>query len=369
MRQSNSTRSAVLLSASLLLTSMDALHAQRSTATPDSAARRRIQPLPALASAPETGLQYGATMLAVWEPAAAARTRPSSITASALRTAKAQTRIRLDGEYWTRRNAQRVVGSLQWQEYPLPYFGVGDDTPAAAREVFTPRGTEGTLTLQQRIVRTWYGVAGIRHLEQTISTDARGALRTSGVRGIAGGTITEWTGGVATDTRDNLFAPHTGRWVQLSYARSADGLWSDYSYGTLRLDARSYLALATEHVIATQLQLTSVDGAAPFDQLALVGNGDILRGYARGRYRDNTVAAVQTEYRSPIRHRVGAVAFGGLGAAAPSISTITFGRLLPTYGAGLRLQIDARQRTAIRADYGRGRDGAAGLYIGFNSAF
>jgi hypothetical protein len=36
---------------------------QASTENPDSVGRRRLQPLPAVASAPETGLQFGATML------------------------------------------------------------------------------------------------------------------------------------------------------------------------------------------------------------------------------------------------------------------------------------------------------------------
>jgi hypothetical protein len=66
---------------------------------------------------------------------------------------------------------------------------------------------------------------------------------------------------------------------------------------------------------------------------------------------------------------VGAVVFGGAGFAAPEFTALTDGRLLPTYGAGLRLQLDARQRTGARADYGRGIDGAAGLHLGFNQAF
>ena len=37
----------------------------QSQAASDSVGRRRLQPLPALGSAPETGLQFGATMLAV----------------------------------------------------------------------------------------------------------------------------------------------------------------------------------------------------------------------------------------------------------------------------------------------------------------
>jgi hypothetical protein len=43
--------------------------------------------------------------------------------------------------------------------------------------------------------------------------------------------------------------------------------------------------------------------------------------------------------------------------------------VLPTYGAGLRLQLDTRQRTGVRADYGRGLGDASGLYLGFNQAF
>ena len=146
----------------------------------------------------------------------------SSLTASALRTAKAQTRIRLDGERWTRGNAQRITGSLQWQEFPLPYFGIGDEAPKAAEETFTPKGTEAIVTLQQRIARSWYLSAGARHVEQRITTDSAGALGTQPIAGNTGGTITELSAGVLTDTRDNLFSPHSGDWIQLTYARSAN---------------------------------------------------------------------------------------------------------------------------------------------------
>ena len=354
-----------------LVVSTATLGAQ-SVATPaegDSVGRRRIQPLPALGSAPETGLQYGATVLAVWEPAARLRTRPASLTAAALRTAKSQTRLRIDGEHWSTGNARRIAGSLQWQEFPLPFFGIGDRAPESAEEVYVPRGTEGTLTLQQRISGAWYATAGLRHLDQRITPDTVGVLRNGAVVGSRGGVVTEFTAGVLTDTRDNLFAPGAGHLMLLSYSRSDDAIWSDFTFGTLRFDARRYHTVGREHVIAAQLQLTGVDGTAPFDQLALIGNSDIMRGYKRGRYRDRWTAALQGEYRSPVRHRLGAVLFAGAGMAAPSVDAIGDSRLLPTYGAGLRLQIDKRQSTGVRADYGRGADGASGLYIGFNQAF
>lgn len=68
--------------------------------------------------------------------------------------------------------------------------------------------------------------------------------------------------------------------------------------------------------------------------------------------------------------RLGAVAFAGAGVVAPSAGDLLSERvLLPSYGIGGRFQLDARQRSAVRVDYGRGRDGASGLYIGFNQAF
>lgn len=357
----------------VLSVSVSSVHAQRAdpagTMAADSVGRRRIQPLPAVASAPETGFQFGATVLAVWEPAARLATRPASLTAVVLRTAKQQTRVRMEAEHWSRGNNRRLAGALQWQRFPLPYYGIGDRTSDSDEEIFTPKGTEMTLTFHQRVAGAWYVTGGVRHLDQRIAPDSAGVLRTGSVLGSAGGTITEWSTGVTTDSRDNLFAPRAGRWLQLSYARSVGGVWSDYAYGTLRLDARHYRAVATEHVLATQVQVVGIDGAAPFDQLALVGNSDIMRGYARGRYRDRWLAAAQTEYRSPVRHRVGGVLFAGAGLSAPALDAFGNRRLLPTYGAGLRFQLDQRQRTGVRADYGRGRDGASGLYIGFNQAF
>ena len=362
-------RATLLLAVALASASLVFAQSPPTRVASDSVSRRRIQPLPALGSAPETGLQFGATVLAVWEPAPKLRTRPTSLLASVLRTTKAQTRARIEGEHWSTGNTRRLAGSLQWQQFPLPFFGFGDRTPDAAEEIYTPTGTEAVLTAQQRISGAWYASVGARYLDQKLTADTIGVLRFGQVTGSTGGVTTEFSAGVQRDTRDNLFAPHAGQWLQLTYSRSDDGLWSDFSYRTLKVDARSYHTLGGSHVVALQAQVTGVAGDAPFDALALVGNSDIMRGYKRGRYRDAWLTAAQAEYRSPVWHRLGGVAFAGAGVSSPSIDELSGRRLLPTYGAGLRVQIDARQRTGVRADYGRGLDGASGLYIGFNQAF
>src|SRR5215204_2349146 len=110
-------------------------NAQSSTQDPDSVGRRRLQPLPALASAPETGLQFGAALLGVWEATPRAATRPNTVLASVLMTTKSQMRVRVEGERWSSGNTRRLGGLLQWQKFPLPYCGIGDKTLESAEEV------------------------------------------------------------------------------------------------------------------------------------------------------------------------------------------------------------------------------------------
>jgi hypothetical protein len=327
----------------------------------------RLQPLPVIGSAPETGLQYGATLFAVRERPAAASTRPASVTAYAVRTAKQQTRVGIEGETWTRGNAVRLAGSLQWQRYPLPFYGIGDDTPERAKEIFTPRGVEAQGTLQVRVRGPRYALAAVRVADMTITPDSTGQLRHDALVGTRGGRTTELTGGLLDDSRDNIFAPASGRFVTLSYTRAVNAFGADFRYGRIRLDARGYHPVGGG-VLAMQLVGVGVTGDVPFDALALAGGGDILRGYPRGRYRDRVLGAAQLEYRSPAWHRLGAALFAGAGTVSGNPRDLFSSRLLPTYGAGLRLQLDPVQRTAIRVDYGRGT-GNSGLYVGLNQAF
>ena len=337
---------------------------------PDSTVgRRRIQPLPALGSAPETGLQFGATVLAVVDRPAMDHARPASLIATAIRSTKGQTRVSLEGEHWTRQNGRRVNALLAWQKFPLPFYGVGDSTAADDKEIFTPKGVEAIAGVQQRVRGHWYATGGIRFVDQSITPDSVGVLRERTLTGSDGGRLVELSIGALRDSRDNLFAPQRGTFAQLTYTHNDDALGSPFQYDRVRIDARHYRTLTGTHVVAAQLLLLGVSGDTPFDQLALVGGGDIMRGYARGRYRDQRFAAAQVEYRSPIVHRLGLVAFAGAGTIGRSWDTLTDARLLPTFGGGVRLQIDPRQRTAVRVDFGRGRDNSSGLYIGFNQAF
>jgi len=341
-----------------------------SSAVVHDASRCRWLLFPSLGAAPETGLQFGSGLLTVCESRTDPETtRPSSLNASALGTLKQQARVSIRLERWAANNARMTTSSLIWQTFPLPYFGIGDGTPESARELYNPRGVEASVEGQQRFARGWYVGGGLRHVARRISTDSSGVLRQARILGTADGPISELLVSLQRDTRDNIFATERGVWVRLNYARSVQGIVSDYSYGRLRADGRLFRTISGRHVVALHAQIVGIHGAVPFDQMPLVGGSEILRGYELGRYRDRWLAAAQGEYRTPFVRRIGAVAFAGAGLVAPSFDALASQRFLPTYGVGLRGQLDARKRTAIRADFGWGRPGSSGLYLGLNQAF
>lgn len=331
--------------------------------------RCRLQPLPAIGSSPETGLQVGATVLGVYEPPPSQRARPTALVATVVRSTRGQMRASAEGERWTANNTWRWHGLLAWQRFPMPYHGIGDRTTSDSGMQYASRSVEAVFTAQRRVRGAWYGTAGLRFMQQSIQNgDAvRALIAEPLLLGSDGGRVAEASIGVLHDSRDGLFAPTSGGFTQWSLTSSAPGAAFDYQ--RLRVDTRRYVPIGHGQVLAVQALAIGTSGNTPFDHLALAGGGDMLRGYARGRFRERWLMASQVEYRSPIRKRVGAVAFAGLGAVAPNLSAMRDALPLPTYGAGLRLQLDAVQRTAIRVDYARGRSGASGLYIGFNQAF
>jgi outer membrane protein assembly factor BamA len=326
--------------------------------------------LPYLGSAPETGLQYGATIFRVRQPADSG-TRPSSAQLFANYTAKSQARAFLEVDRWTAGNRWRTTARVEWQRFPLPYYGFGDDTPASAEELYTPRGVLALATVQRRIRGALYAFGGYRYQDvDVVETADTGVLRRGSVVGSEGGRVGQLQGGALWDSRDNVFAPRRGAFVQVTGSAAAAPFGSEFDFRRVVVDARRFLALGGGRVVAVQGVVETTGGAAPFDQVSLVGNSNYLRGYTRGRFRDQHLAALQAEYRAPLAGRLGWAAFAGGGRVASRVGDLAGGaRVLPSYGLGARWLLFASSRSTVRVDYARGADGQSGLYVALNEAF
>lgn len=348
--------------------------AQDAASTPTDSAppKAKVSILPVLGSAPETGLQYGVALFAT-KAHAVQGTRPSSLISNAIRTAKGQTRVFVELDRWTANNNWRFGGLAIWQEFPLPFYGIGDQTAEDDKELYTPRGTDLSAFVQRRIARAQWIQIGLRRTESAvIKTEAGGLLEPGTLPGSRGGRTVVASASLISDGRDNLFAPTRGHFAEFVASRADGALGSDFDFTRLRADLRTYRPapfIGGGHLLAAQFVAQGITSEAPFDQRSPIGSPSIMRGYVPGRFRDDWMMAAQAEFRSLISGSWGYAVFAGAGAVAPTAADLSGARVLPSYGAGVRFRMDPKSGATIRVDYARGTRGQSGLYVSFNEAF
>jgi hypothetical protein len=96
-----------------------------------------------------------------------------------------------------------------------------------------------------------------------------------------------------------------------------------------------------------------------------VPNRRTIRG---GKYRDETLIAVQAEYRHRLGERWGFVGFAGVGEVAPSLGKLNADDILASGGVGLRFRLAKSNPVNLRVDGAYGNDGAA-VYLAVGEAF
>lgn len=353
---------------SAVATAQDVAPAPPDTAPP----KAKINVLPVLGSAPETGFQYGVALFTT-KAHAVQGTRPSSLISNAIRTTKGQARAFVDVDRWTAHNDWRFGGLALWQQFPLPFYGIGDQTQEDDKELYTPRGTDFNLFVQRRIARAQWIQIGLRRSEYAvIKTASGGLLEPDTLPGSRGGRTVLAHVSLISDARDNLFAPTRGHFAEFVASRADAVLGSRFDFTRLRADLRTYRPapfIGGGHLLALQFVAQGITSNAPFDQRATVGGAAIMRGYIPGRFRDDWMTAAQAEFRSALSGNWGYALFGGGGLVAPTLGELSSARVLPSFGAGLRFRMNPATGATIRVDYGRGTRGQSGLYVSFNEAF
>lgn len=192
-------------------------------------------------------------------------------------------------------------------------------------------------------------------------------------RQTSGGT----SAGLLFDTRDNGINAQRG-WLVSAAARTFfDGfLGGDSTWQQMTLDVRTYRKLTRDGRQKLAFWFMSdnvVSGTAPYLDLPATGSdGRSARGYSDGRYRGEHLAYGEMEYR-------GTVTANGLLGVVGFLNTTTvdnadagkklFDDFAPAAGVGLRVLLNKHSRTNLTADYGWGKEGSRGLYLGIQEAF
>jgi len=162
---------------------------------------------------------------------------------------------------------------------------------------------------------------------------------------------------ITNDTRDHVQNPTHGMFLNFKNQFYRSWAGSDYEFERYLITYNQFFNLnkqSEKKILAIRASFNIASGNVPFEGQTVVG-GDDIRGYSEGRYRDNQVYALQSEYRWNFYKRWGMVAFAGVATAVPKFSDISASGLLPGVGAGMRFKMLPKEKINIGIDGGVGK--------------
>jgi hypothetical protein len=324
--------------------------------------------LPLAMYTPETHVGFGGLFVHFFRPPAErADERVSSVALLVLATTRRQAIIELHPDFYFLSGDMHLFGKLEFQYYPDSFWGIGPRTPDEdevryARARFRAKGNA-----HYRLVGPLYGGLGFDVMDYHATYGPTGIFATEAIPGEEGGLTTGVGPTAVYDTRDNTAEAHSGTYL------GAALLWfppavSDYDFHKVQLDARQFFDLGNEHAIGVHFYSEIEGGYVPYYHLALLGGDELLRGYYFGRYRDETLAALDTEWRYPIYWKFGGVLFAGAGVVGPTIRSLFDAPVRWSAGGGLRFSLSDADRLNLRVDAGFG-PGTYGFYFTAREAF
>ena len=101
--------------------------------------------------------------------------------------------------------------------------------------------------------------------------------------------------------------------------------------------------------------------------LPTIGGTDRMRGYYKGRYRDNNALSMQIELRQHVWEMFGAAVWAGAANVWGKGTGFNLKHTLPNAGVGIRFKM--QRNTLLRLDFGIGKNGQNGFVFGLNEAF
>lgn len=329
--------------------------------------------LPIVYVTPETSWAFGVAGIYSFyldKPDPQLITRPSQLQLAFAYTLKNQVLVYLPYDIFTAANRYRFNGEIGIYRYTYFYFGIGNEFPDYAGELFGISFSRVRLNALRRSGKSTY--LGFRYWMEKFSineVEATGLLSREPPLGINGGLVSGLGPMYQLDTRDNLFFPRKGSLVEASLVFNGAFFGSDFIFSKFSINAAKYLEPLPNTVLALNTYLELNYGDTPFNQLALLGGGKRLRGYYEGRFRDNHLVILQGEWRFPVWKRFKGAIFGGTGLVSDKVQHFSAQHLRLAGGIGLRYLALKQQQIHIRADIAWGENGNNGFYLTIGEAF
>lgn len=169
---------------------------------------------------------------------------------------------------------------------------------------------------------------------------------------------------VTYDSRDNIFTPTRGLFVQLDSQFFGQAWGGDEDYQIPGLMAFGYFPAADTVTLGLKIGGRSAHGDVPFYQLPFIQ----LRGVPALRYQGDFAGEIEAEVRWQFYKRFSLVGFGGHGIARLDGESETTTESATTWGLGFRYEIARGYGMHMGIDIARGPEDTI-FYIQFGSAW
>ncbi len=338
----------------------------------DSLKTLKIGVLPSAFYSPETRLGFGGFIYAYFNTSKSTLINKKSNAQSYLSyTINKQFSIENDYQIWFKKNKFYLTGGLDYSRFPEFFYGTSNDTKESDRIMISFDVVKLKSKNLVQLQKNFYGGFYYQY-EKLYNLDMKliDRMATMGqlIPGGAGYTASGIGPILIYDKRDNPLNPANGCYVETSLQYFDKLIGSPYKFTSFTFDARKYYTLFKKLIWNGNAYIFINKGEVPYRMLATIGGARFLRGYYRGRFRDNNMIVLQEEFRMPVYKWFGLAVFGGVGSVAKEIKDFKKNEIHYDYGVGLRIKINKKENTNLRLDYGVTKD-SQGIYLIFAEAF
>lgn len=329
----------------------------------------KISAFPVAFYTPETAFGFGGIGIATfWLKNEDRKTRPSSAQLGISYTTKNQFLLYAPFEFYRDNENWRLLGELGFYKYFYNFYGIGIDAKEENEETYEVTFPRVRLSLLREVFPDFLVGLGYEFdAFSNLKIKEGGILATSEVPGKRDGTVSNIGLQASYDTRDNIFFPLKGIYIQGNLFASSKILGSTFSYTKFELDNRFYQKVGKKQVLAANLFMANSSAGTPFYDLYYLGSKR-SRGFNNRRFQDNSELSFALEYRFPIAGRFGGAVFGSTGTVAPDLGAVFSSAYKNAAGAGLRYILNKRDGVRIRVDYGMSNEGG-NFYFTIKEAF
>lgn len=269
-----------------------------------------------------------------------------------------------DMHYWLDDRLQTLAGAV-FADVNLDYHGIGEDSVLAddpLRYALKPLALAVQAKYRFGDTRIWGGLGyAFAYTEVSFAAPERAAERPDfdNKSRVGGLTLVG-----SYDSRDNLFTPLRGTFVELSVGFFGKALGGEDSFERGSLVAIQYFALPFNFFLGLRGDASAVFHDAPFYLMPFIN----LRGLPVLRYQGEQIAQLDTELRWQFWGRLSLVGFIGAGGAWNNFERLDNSTGALAGGPGIRYELARSYGIHMGIDVGFSRETTA-FYVQVGNAW